>query len=93
MQYIVTLSIHLLGVIMKNLYFVRIDNDYLEDAKAFQTKTGAVAYFRRTAQELYQYGQTCTASIHIAPRLSDVVEYPDFVLSLGERGGVHIERA
>ena len=78
---------------LKNLYFVRIDNDYLEDAKAFQTKSGAVAYFRRTAQELYQYGQSCSATIHIAPRRSDVVEYPDFVLSLGERGGVRIENA
>ena len=78
---------------LKNLYFVRIDNDYLEDAKAFQTKSGAVAYFRRTAQELYQYGQSCSATIHIAPRRADVVEYPDFVLSLGERGGVHIEQA
>lgn len=78
---------------MKNLYFVRIDNDYLEDAKAFQTKSGAVAYFRRVASELWQYGQSCTATVHIAPRPADVVEYPDFVLSLGSRGGVHIDQA
>lgn len=78
---------------LPNLYFLRIDNDYLEDAKAFNTKTGAVAYFRRTAQELAQYGQECSATIHIAPRPDDVAEYPDFVLSLGSRGGVHIERA
>ena len=78
---------------LPNLYFVRIDNDYLEDAKAFNTKQGAVAYFRRTAEELARYGQACSASIHIAPRMNDVVEYPDFVLSLGVRGGVHIEKA
>lgn len=78
---------------LPNLYFLRIDNDYLEDSKAFNTKGGAVAFFRRTATELAQYGQECTASIHIAPRKNDVVEYPDFVLSLGVRGGVHIEKA
>jgi hypothetical protein len=78
---------------LPNLYFLRIDNDYLEDAKAFNTKRGAVSYFRRTAQELAQYGQECFASIHIAPRLNDVVEYPDFILTLGVRGGVHIEKA
>ena len=78
---------------LKNLYFVRIDSDYLEDAKAFQTKSGAIAYFRRTASELAQYGQSCVASVHIAPRKSDVVEYPDFLLSLGSRGGVRVENA
>ena len=78
---------------LKNLYFVRIDNDYLEDAKAFQTKTGAIAYFRRTAQELANYGQSCEATIHIAPRKSDVVEYPDFILALGSRGGVQVSKA
>ena len=78
---------------LKNLYFVRIDDDSLEDAKAFQTKRGAMAYYRRTAKDLAQYGQSCFASIHIAPRRADVVEYPDFVLSLGERGGVVVENA
>jgi hypothetical protein len=76
---------------LPNLYFLRIDNDYLKDSKAFNTKSGAVAFFRRTATELARYGQACTASIHIAPRMDDVVEYPDFVLSLGVRGGVRIE--
>jgi hypothetical protein len=78
---------------MKNLYFLRIGEDYLEDARAYQTKRGAVAAFGRVARELDQYGQKIDASIHIAPRPADTVEYPDFVLSLGPRGGVRVESA
>ena len=78
---------------MRNLYFLRIGTDTLEDARAYQTKRGAVAAFGRVARELDQYGQTIDATVHIAPRPSDVVEYPDFVLTLGPRGGVHVEAA
>lgn len=77
----------------KNLYFLRFDNDYLEDAKPFRTKQGAIACYRETAQELYGYGQTCTATVHIAPSRSETVEYPDFVLELGPRGGVQVTNA
>jgi len=78
---------------MKNLYFLRIDNDALEDARAYQTLAGAKRAFRIVASELWRYGQTCSASVHIAPRLSNAVEYPDYVLTLGERGGLQVERA
>jgi hypothetical protein len=78
---------------MKNLYFLRIGEDYLDDARAYRTKRGAVAAYGRVARELDQYGQTIEASIHIAPRPADAVEYPDFVLSLGPRGGVRVESA
>jgi hypothetical protein len=78
---------------MRNLYFLRIGEDYLEDARAYQTKRGAVAAYGRVARELDQYGQTIEAAIHLAPRPADVVEYPDFVLSLGPRGGVRVESA
>jgi hypothetical protein len=78
---------------MRNLYFLRIGNDYLEDSRAYQTKRGAVAAFGRVARELDQYGQRIEAAIHLAPRPADVVEYPDFLLSLGPRGGVRVESA
>jgi hypothetical protein len=78
---------------MRNLYFLRIGADYLEDSRAYQTKRGAVAAFGRVARDLARYGQTIDASIHIAPRAADTVEYPDFVLSLGPRGGVRVESA
>lgn len=78
---------------LPRLYFLRIDNDYLEDAKAFQTRQGAIRRFSIVARELAQYGQECVASIHIAPTRDTLVEYPEWVLSLGPRGGVRIERA
>ena len=79
--------------IAEDLYFVRIGSDSLDEVRAFQSRSGAAAYFRRIAAELAQYGQAIEGSIHIAPRLSDIVEYPDYVLSLGPRGGLRIERA
>jgi hypothetical protein len=78
---------------MKNLYFLRIGEDYLEDARAYQTKRGAVAAYSRVARDLARIEQRIDASIHIAPRPADTVEYPDFVLSLGPRGGVRVESA
>ena len=75
---------------MKNLYFLRIGEDDLEAARAYQTKAGAIAAYRRVALELWSYGQTIDATIHLAQRPADVAEYPDFVLSLGPRGGVSV---
>ena len=83
------------------VYFVRIDNDYLEDAKRFSTKQKAIDYFLSVASELNRYGQRCEGSIHIATkddsgifdRFDDLSEYPDFVLSLGSRGGVQVVKA
>lgn len=78
---------------LPRLYFLRIDNDYLEDAKAFQTKQGAVRRFLIVARELDRYGQACTATVHVARSKDELVEYPDWVLSLGPRGGARIEKA
>ena len=78
---------------MKGFYFLRIGTDTLGQALAYNSKREAVAAFGRVARELDQYGQTIDATIHIAPRPSDVVEYPDVVLTLGPRGGVHVEAA
>ncbi|MBU7436118.1 MULTISPECIES: hypothetical protein [Burkholderiaceae] len=74
-------------------YFLRMGADYLEDAVKHGTKADAIAAFRETSDELDRYGQSITASIHIADTMEEVVEYPDFVLERGPRGGVKVERA
>lgn len=73
--------------------FLRSGSDYLEDAKPFDSKAAAVCQFQRDAEELDRFGQKHEASIHIADHIDQVAEYPDFVLSLGPRGGVKIEKA
>lgn len=75
---------------MKDLYFLRIGDDALEEARAYQTKAGAIAAYGRVARELWSHGQEIDATIHLAQRPADVAEYPDFVLSLGPRGGVNV---
>lgn len=76
---------------MKDRYFLRMGSDYLEDAKPYRSKRAAVDAFADTARELARYDQRIEASVHIAPTMAEVVEYPDFVLSLGPRGGVRVE--
>lgn len=48
--------------------------------------------FTYTARELARYGQSIEASIHIADNRDELDEYPDYVLSLGSRGGLVKER-
>jgi len=73
------------------LVFLRIDNDTLNDAVPFNTLRGAKARFRVVASELAQYGQECVATIHYARRRSELNEDPDYMLTLGPRGGVQAE--
>ena len=77
---------------MANCY-LRIGDDYLEDAKRFLSVRAACDHFRSVANELDSYGQRIEATIHVAPDRYCVAEYPDFVLSLGPRGGLRVERA
>jgi hypothetical protein len=78
---------------MREFYFLRLAMDYLEDAKKYQTKSGAVGAFRRAAKELYVYDQRLEGAIHIAPDRESLAEYPDWVLSVGPKGGIRVERA
>lgn len=78
---------------MARRYYLRIGNDSVEQAERHATKAGAVDSYRRCAEELDRYGQAIEVSIHIAAKRSEVVEYPDYVLSLGLRGGVKVEQA
>ena len=78
--------------------YLRMGDDYLEDATRCPRLGDAKAMFMEAARELDRYGQRIEASIHIADlhskRLgySDLHEYPDYVLSLGPRGGLKCER-
>ena len=78
---------------MKNFWFLRMGDDALEEALRFTNKANAIAEFKRVAEELAQYDQAIYASLHIAPSRAEVVEYPDFVLSLNESGRVVTEQA
>lgn len=74
-------------------FFLRLGADALEDAVPFRTRAGALRGFQRVAEELAEYGQELEASVHVAPDRESVDEYPDYVLALGPRGGVRVERA
>ena len=74
-------------------WFLRIGDDYLEDAVCYRTKQAAVCAYREVASELHRYGQAIQATLHIAPNKDAVVEYPDYVLSMNEHGRVVTERA
>jgi hypothetical protein len=74
-------------------YFLRLGSDDLEQARPYRTRAAAVAAYSYAARELARYGQELDASVHLAPSRSDLVEYPDLVLSLGPRGGVQVARA
>ena len=78
---------------MKYHWFLRIGNDTLEEAQRFTSKRDAVNAFKLVADELAFYGQAIEASLHIAPSLDVIAEYPDFVLSLNENGKVVTEQA
>lgn len=74
-------------------YYLRMGSDYLDQASKFGSKANALYAFETTARELARYDQHIEASLHIADSKDDLQEYPDFVLSLGPRGGLRCERA
>lgn len=74
-------------------YYLRIGDDPLDVAARYTHKRDAVYTYKVLAENLSRYGQELNATIHIADKRSECVEYPDFYLSLGPRGGVRCERA
>lgn len=73
--------------------YLREGSDYLEDATRFNSIADAKDSFLSTAKDLDRFGQTHEATIHIAKSKYEVAEYPDYVLSLGPRGGLVCVRA
>jgi hypothetical protein len=75
----------------KKYWFLRVGDDSLDEAKRYRTKAIAVWRYQQVAQELAQYGQEISASIHQACTRDLIDEYPDYVLALGPRGGVQVQ--
>lgn len=73
--------------------YLRIGDDPVEKAKFCRSVKSACERYMSVAEGLARYEQQIEASIHIAPDRNKVVEYPDFVLSLGPRGGLKKEAA
>ena len=77
--------------------YLRIGDDCLDQAQLCDSIKDARAEFEAVARELDGYGQRIEASIHRycrdLPGPVHAAEYPDYVLSLGPRGGVRMERA
>lgn len=69
-------------------YYIVFGGDSIEDAEMCMSKAEAVSSFKSVALDLDRFGQQIEASIHLAPSRSAIVEYPDYILSLGPRGGV-----
>lgn len=72
--------------------FLRIGNDYLEDAERCKSIAYAIGEYRAVAEESARFGnEPPEASIHIARTKAELQEYPDFVLSYTARGAVKRE--
>lgn len=81
------------AVSMKTGAWLRLGDDCLDDARRYPSRTAAVVAFREIAQELWRYGQRIEATVHLAATRGELAEYPDWVLSVGPRGGVVIDAA
>jgi hypothetical protein len=72
--------------------YLRIGDDTLQDAKRYHSICNAEQKFLRVARELASYGQAITGSIHVGRTREEIVEDPDYVLSLSERGALIKEK-
>lgn len=77
---------------MKKYAYLRMGTGYLVNSEWYATKADAIRAFEEVARELDRYGQSIEALIHYGADIDSLAEYPDFVLSLGPRGGVRCER-
>ena len=76
--------------------YLNIGNDSIFDSVAYRSKADAIAAYERQAREYARYDDSeegLTGRLHYANSFDDLVEYPDYVLSLGPRGGIRCERA
>lgn len=73
-------------------YYLCVGSDTIEDSSRHHRLRDAVDAFRDVAEELGRYDQRVNASVHKAPKRNECDEYPDYVLSVGPRGGIRCER-
>ena len=76
----------------RNWFYLCFVGPYPEFERHASKKDASLA-FLEVARDLDRYGQAIEATLHIAPNRDEIAEYPDFVLSLGPRGGLKIEGA
>ena len=69
--------------------YLRIGSELLNEAEIFATKKEAIAHFTAQAKGLYRYGQRLEGTLHY-PYKGAIAEYPDYILSVGKRGGIVI---
>lgn len=74
-------------------YFLHHQGDDTPERAPYNSKRAACRAYSFVAEELDRYGQEHTATLHRAPDFDAVAEYPDYVLTLGPRGGIRCERA
>lgn len=76
--------------------YIRFNSDYLEDAEFCESVKAARDYFQSVAAELNGFGQSVEATIHVYDRSVEdsprCQEYPDYILGIGPRGGIRMER-
>lgn len=77
----------------KPLFFLVLMHDRLDESVPYASKAAAVREFRAVARELARYGHGVEASIHVAGSRDELNEYPNWVLSVGVRGGIVVEVA
>jgi hypothetical protein len=66
--------------------YLHLGDDTLDRAKEYHTIAIACSAYRRQAEALALHGQCLTAALHIAPSRDQLQEYPDYTLTLNERG-------
>lgn len=71
--------------------YLRYQGEYLAQAEACRSISEAKHKFQCAAQQLAGFGQRIEATIHI-PRAGELHEYPDYALSLGDKGNIKRER-
>ena len=75
-------------------YWLRLEDEELGAGSnaPYRFKRDAVDAFAEVARKLARFDQAISGAIHIAsPNGEDLAEYPDFVLSIGPRGGIKVE--
>ena len=72
-------------------YYLCIGVDTLDEACRYATKRDALDTFRDVAEGLARFGQNVQGTIHVAASRDALSEDPDWVLSLGPRGGLRCE--
>lgn len=85
--------------------FLQIGGDFIEDSIPCDSVDDAVWEYRRYVKDVMRFQDTADeAAIHLidnSPSLAElrpdprdrITDYPDYVLSVGPRGGIRKERA